>query len=164
MKQPRGRRKKPRSQHLSITATDEEWETVRLNAERRRLSMARYVVGLALREDSTATDSTEQAVALDPAEQREGLELMRRIGRHVGDEENRPLIVDLQARVAMIFAGWAKEMIAGGRSRELRDTLVNMAGEEYADTFMASLGPAEPEPEQTESVEKRELPVQDSLF
>ena len=87
-------------------------------------------------------------VVLDPAEQREGLELMRRIGRHVGDEESRPLIVDLQSRVAMIFGGWAKEMIAGGRSRELRDTLVNIAGEEYADTFMASLGPVEPEPEQ----------------
>ncbi len=148
MKQPRDRRKKPRSLHLSITATDEEWETVRNNAARRRLSMARYVVGLALGEDSAAADSTEQAVALDPAEQREGLELLRKIGRHVGDEESRPLIYDLQARVAMIFGGWAKEMIAGGRSRELRDTLVNIAGEEYADTFMASLGPDEPEPEQ----------------
>ena len=113
MKQPRGRRKKPRSLHLSITATDEEWETVRLNAERRRLSMARYVVGLALGEDSAAADSTEQAVALDPAEQREGLELLRRIGRHVGDEESRPLIVDLQSRVAMIFGGWAKENCRG---------------------------------------------------
>ena len=146
MKQPRGRRKKPRSLHLSITATDEEWEIVRLNAARRRLSRARYVVGLALGEDSTEADSTEQAVALDPAEQREGLELLRRISRHVGDEESSPLIVDLQARVAMIFGGWAKEMVAEGRSRELRDTLVHVVGEEYADTFMASLGPAEPKP------------------
>ena len=88
MKQPRGRRKKPRSLHLSITATDEEWENARNNAARRRLSIARYVVGLALGEDSTAADSAEQAVALDPVEQREGLELLRRIGRHVGDEES----------------------------------------------------------------------------
>ena len=148
MKQPRGRRKKPRSLHLSITATDEEWENARNNAARRRLSIARYVVGLALGEDSTAADSTEQAVALDPAEQREGLELLRRIGRHVGDEESRPLIVDLQARVAAIFDGWAKGMVAGGRSQALRDTLVHVVGEEYADMLMASLGPAEPEPEQ----------------
>ena len=147
MKQPRGRRKKPHSLHLSITA-DEEWENARNNAARRRLSIARYVVGLALGEDSTEADSTEQAVALDPAEQREGLELLRRIGRYVGDEENRPLIDDLQARVAMIFGAWAKEMVAEGRSRALRDTLVHVVDEEYADTFMASLGPAEPEPEQ----------------
>ena len=82
------------------------------------------------------------------AEQREGLELLRRIGRHVGDEESRPLIVDLQARVAAIFDGWAKGMVAGGRSQALRDTLVHVVGKEYADMLMASLGPAEPEPEQ----------------
>ena len=146
MKQPRGRRKKPRSLHLSITATDEEWENARNNAARRRLSIARYVVGLALGEDSTAADSTEQAVALDPAEQREGLELLRRIGRHVGDEES-PLIVDLQARVAMIFDGWAKEMVAGGRSQARGIPWFTLLAE-YADTLMASLGPAEPEPEQ----------------
>ena len=58
------------------------------------------------------------------------------------------MIVDLQARVAVIFDGWAKGMVAGGRSRELRDTLVHVVGEEHADTLMASLVPAEPEPEQ----------------
>ena len=139
MKQPRGRRKKPRSLHLSLSATDEEWENVRRNAARRMKSIARYLVGLALGEDSTATDSTGSEVALDPSEQREGLDILRRIGRHVGDEESRPLIVDLQARVAVIFDGWAKGMVAEGRSRELRDTLVHVVGEEYADTFMASL-------------------------
>ena len=54
------------------------------------------------------------------------------------------MIVDLQARVAVIFDGWAKGMVAGGRSQALRDTLVHVVGEEYADTFMASLGLAEP--------------------
>ena len=55
---------------------------------------------------------------------------------------------DLQARVAMIFDGWAKGMIAEGRTRELRASLVHVVGEEYADTFMSSLGQVEPEPEQ----------------
>ena len=148
MKQPRGRRKGSRSLHLSITATDEEWENVRRNAARRRISIARYLVGLALGEDSTAADSTGPEVALDPSEQREGLDILRRIDQYVGDEESRPLIDDLQARVAMIFDGWAKGMVAGGRSQALRDTLVHVVGEEHADTFMASLGRAEPESEQ----------------
>ena len=143
-----GRRKKPRSLHLSLSATDEEWEIVRRNAARRRKSIARYLVGLALGEDSTAADSTGPEVALDPPEQREGLDILRRIDQYVGDEESSPLIVDLQARVAVIFDGWAKGMVAEGRSRELRDTLVHVVGEEYADTLMASLGPAKPEPEQ----------------
>ena len=37
------------------------------------LSIARYLVGLALGEDSTVADSTGPEVALDPSEQREGL-------------------------------------------------------------------------------------------
>ena len=139
MRQPRGRRKKPRSLHLSLSATDEEWEIVRRNAARRRKSIARYLVGLALEEDSTAADSTGPEVALDPSEQREGLEMLRKIDQYVGDEESSPLVVDLQARVAVIFDGWAKGMVAEGRSRELRDTLVNIVGEEHADTLMASL-------------------------
>ena len=38
-------------------------------------------------------------------------------------------------------------MIAEGRSRALRDTLVHIVGEEDADTLMASLGPEKPDPE-----------------
>ena len=148
MRQPRRRRKIPRSLHLSISATDEEWEIVRRNAARRRKSIARYLVGLALGEDSTAADSTGPEVALDPSEQREGLDILRRIDQYAGDEESSPLVVDLQARVAVIFDGWAKGMVADGRSRELRDTLVHVVGEEHTDTLMASLGPAEPQPEQ----------------
>ena len=100
MRQTRRRRKGSRSLHLSISATDEEWEIVRRNAARRRKSIARYLVGLALGEDSTAMDSTGPEVALDPSEQREGLDILRRIDQYVGDEDSSPLVVDLQARVA----------------------------------------------------------------
>ncbi len=139
MRQPRRRRKGSRSLHLSISATDEEWEIVRRNAARRRLSIARYLVGLALGEDSDTADGTGPEVALDPSEQREGLDILRRIDQYVEDEESSSLVVDLQARVAVIFDGWAKGMVAGGRSQALRDTLVHVVGEEHADTFMASL-------------------------
>ena len=82
------------------------------------------------------------------SEQREGLDILRRIDQYVGDEESRPLIDDLQARVAVIFDGWTKGMVAEGRSRELRDTLVHVVGEEHADTLMASLDPAKLKPEE----------------
>ena len=77
MRQPRRWRKGSRSLHLSISATDEEWEIVRRNAARRRLSIARYLVGLALGEDSDTADGTGPEVALDPSEQREGLSRFR---------------------------------------------------------------------------------------
>ena len=114
MSRQRRRSKGSRSLHLSITATDEEWENVRRNAAQRRLSIARYLVGLALGEDSDTADGTGPEVAFDPSEQREGLEILRRISLYVGDEESSPLIVDLQARVAAIFDGWAKGMVAEG--------------------------------------------------
>lgn len=144
MRQPRRRRKKSRSLHLSLSATDEEWEIVRRNAKQCKKSIAQYLVGLALGEDTTAADSTGQEVALDPSEQREGLDILRRISRHVGDEDSRPLVDELHARVAVIFDVWAKEMISEGRSQMLKDILVDVVGKEYADTVMETLDPHDP--------------------
>ena len=70
MSRQRRRSKGSRSLHLSITATDEEWENVRRNAAQRRLSIARYLVGLALGEDSDTADGTGPEVALDPSDRR----------------------------------------------------------------------------------------------
>ncbi len=58
---------------------------------------------------------------MDDCLEREGLKMLRKIGRYVGNEESSPLVVDLQARVAVIFDGWTKGMVAEGRFRELRD-------------------------------------------
>ena len=93
----RGRpQKKPRSLHLSVSATDVEWETVRRNATRRRKSMVRYLVELVLGEDgeSSATDGDGQWVALDRGEQREMLETLRRLTWHVGDGDILGLLRD----------------------------------------------------------------------
>ena len=149
MRQLRGRRKKPRSLHLSISATDEEWEIVRRNSARRRKSIARYLVGLALEEDSTAMDSTGPEVALDPCGAARGAGYF--CGESTSMSGMRKAVrwsLIFRRVFAVIFDGWAKGMVAGGRSRELRDTLVHVVGEEYADTLMASLGPAELKPEQ----------------
>ena len=42
----RGRRRRKVSKHISISATDADWETVCRNADRRGLSIARYLVEL----------------------------------------------------------------------------------------------------------------------
>lgn len=63
------------SGHLSISATDAEWERCREKAKRRGLPMARYVIELVERDGAARQSLT----ALSPGEQRELLEGVREI-------------------------------------------------------------------------------------
>lgn len=65
------------SRHLSLSATDAEWEVVRRNADARGLSIARYLVGLVERGGSEAEQGA--TVALSRDEQRELLGSVREI-------------------------------------------------------------------------------------
>ena len=79
MRRPgRGRRRKPVGKHLSISATDADWGVVGRNAERRRLSKARYLVGLVKR-DASEDEERGPWMALAPEEQRELLEAVREV-------------------------------------------------------------------------------------
>ena len=81
MRRP-GRRRKA-SRHLSISATEAEWTTIRRHAERRGLTIARYLVGLVERDGSEegAGGQAGPTVALDRDEQRELLEAVRQVRR-----------------------------------------------------------------------------------
>ena len=48
----RKRRRRKVGKHISLSATDADWETVRRNANRRGLSIARYLVELVERDAS----------------------------------------------------------------------------------------------------------------
>ena len=78
MKRARRRRKARRpSRHISISATDADWEVVRGNANRRGLSIARYLVELVERDGSE--EDAGPAVALAAEEQREQLAAVREV-------------------------------------------------------------------------------------
>ena len=68
----RARRDRKVGKHISISATDADWETVRRNAKRRGLSIARYLVELVERDASE--EDAGPALALAAEEQREQLE------------------------------------------------------------------------------------------
>ena len=70
-----GRAGQRAGRHISISATDAEWEIVRRHARRRGLSMSRYLVGLA--ERGGAEEIAGPAVALTRGEQRELLAALR---------------------------------------------------------------------------------------
>ncbi len=75
----RRREMKPGSRHLSLSATDAEWDAVREKARRRGLSIARYLVGLAERDGE---DEPGPWMVLTAEEQREMLAALRAIRAH----------------------------------------------------------------------------------
>ena len=137
----RGRRAKVPGKHLSISASDAEWETVRRNADRRGLSIARYLVGLV--ERGGPEEIAGPALALDPAEQREMLEAVREIRSLLLDgADAAPLVRDMQERIAVRFAAWMSAIAGAGRGRELHTALASVLGEERARIVAASVVPA----------------------
>ena len=75
----RRRELKPDSRHLSLSATDAEWEAVREKAARRGLSITRYLVGLAARDGE---EEPGPWMVLTAEEQREMLAALRAMRAH----------------------------------------------------------------------------------
>ncbi len=137
----RARRGRKASKHISISATDAEWETVRRNADRRGLSIARYLVGLV--EQDGPEEDAGPALALAADEQRELLEAVREVrALMLEGEEAVPLVRDMQERIAVQFAAWASAMAGSGRSEELRAALASVLGEDRARIAAASVVPS----------------------
>lgn len=162
----RGRGKEP-AKSLTLSATDAEWAVVKAKAERRGLSVSRYVVALVLgRFDAP----DEPALALSADEQREMLETMRSFRALMDDgEETPPLIKDMQARVALLFDVWAVGMVRDGRRGELRDILAARIGATEAERVVENIvvlvearTPPAPEPEKSAGPDAP--PGQGSLF
>ena len=136
----RRRRRKPASKHISISATDADWEVVRSHANRRGLSIARYLVELVERdgsEEDTGLRHECPAVALSAEEQREQLEAVREVRALMLEGEDAGLgheclVRDMQERIAVMFAAWASAMAASGRTEELHAALTQVLGEERA--------------------------------
>ena len=126
MRRTRRGKKKPVSKHLSISASDEEWEIVGNNAERRKKTKARYLVDLGLGKEGSE-------LALNAGEQREMLEGLRSIRELMAQDDNgKPLIADMQARIAALFHGWASDMADKGRQDDLNTLLAAAIGERQA--------------------------------
>ena len=76
MRRPRRRRKRKGSKHLTISARNAEWEAARAKADRRELSLSRYVRMLL---DRNVSGEEKTFTALAPEEQRELLEGVREL-------------------------------------------------------------------------------------
>ena len=134
----RKRRRRKVGKHISLSATDADWETVRSNAKRRGLSIARYLVELVERDASE--EDAGPALALAAEEQRELLEAVREVrALMLEGEDAGPLVRDMQERIAVQFDAWASAMAGSGRSEELCAALASVLGEERARIAAASV-------------------------
>ena len=119
----RARRGRKASKHISISATDAEWETVRRNADRRGLSIARYLVGLV--EQDGPEEDAGPALALAADEQRELLEAVREVrALMLEGEEAVPLGRMARAAIAVLDAG-------GKADRELFHVALSRVSEAF---------------------------------
>ena len=134
--------------HISLSATDADWEIVRSNANRRGLSIARYLVELVERDASEEDAGLRHEcpeLALAKEEQRELLEAVREVralmleGEDAGLRHECPLVRDMQERIAGQFAAWASSMAGSGHSEELCAALASVVGEERARIAAASV-------------------------
>ena len=144
----RKRRRRKVGKHISLSATDADWETVRSNANRRGLSIARYLVELVERDASEEDAGLRHEclrhecpeLALAKEEQRELLEAVREVrALMLEGEDAGPLVRDMQERIAVMFAAWASAMAGSGRSEELLRALASVLGEERARIAAASV-------------------------
>ena len=119
----RKRRRRKVGKHISLSATDADWETVRSNAKRRGLSIARYLVELVERDASEEDAGLRHEcpeLTLAAEEQRELLEAVREVrALMLEGEDAGPLVRDMQERIAVMFAAWASAMAGSGRSEGL---------------------------------------------
>ena len=97
MKRPRRRRKRKGSKHLTISARNAEWEEAHARADRRGLSLSRYVKTLL---DRDVSGGEKTFTALAPEEQRELLEGVRELRALLTEEAAAPARDEETAREA----------------------------------------------------------------
>ena len=133
----RRRGRQPRSKHLSLSATDEDWEVVRTAASRRGLSIGRYVLEHVR---SDPPDSSVPVLALDADEQRELLEKVRALTDLLqGDVDARKFLADMGRGIDTILDSWALDAARQGRLDEVRALMAARYGEACADEEAARI-------------------------
>ena len=126
----RGRRL-PRAYSLSCTDTD--WGRVRVLAERKGLSISRYMVECGLTVDPQTEPVPPPRLVLDEAEQRALLDHVTAIAeRTVSAETSDTVMTQVRNALAFLAEETMRTMMREGRGEELRALLIDLFGEDAA--------------------------------
>ena len=128
----RGRgRRLPRA--YSLSCIDSDWGRVRVLAERKGLSISRYMVECGLTVDPQAEPVPPPRLVLDEAEQRALLGHVTAIAeRTVSAEAEEALMIRVRNSLAFLAEEAMRTMMREGREEELRTLLIDLFGEQAA--------------------------------
>lgn len=127
------RKRRPPAKVHSISCTDDEWERVRVLAERRGLSISRYMVECGLNVDPTTEAPKPPHLVLDETEQRRLLDSVARIAeRTTAAESEEAMLTRIRNALAFLVELRMREMVRDAREYELKALLSNLFGERAA--------------------------------
>ena len=126
----RGRRL-PRA--YSLSCTDSDWGRVRVLAERKGLSISRYMVECGLTVDPEAEPEKPPRLVLDEAEQRALLDHVTAIAeRTASAETDEAVMTRVRNSLAFLAEETMRTMMREGREEELWKMLTDLVGEQAA--------------------------------
>ena len=124
-------RKLPRA--YSLSCTDSDWGRVRVLAERKGLSISRYMVECGLTVDPQTEPVPPPRLVLDEAEQRALLDHVTAIAeRTVSAEAEDTVMIQVRNALAFLAEETMRTMMHKGRWEELRALLIDLFGENAA--------------------------------
>ena len=127
------RKRRPPPKVHSISCTDAEWERARVLAERRGLSISRYMVECGLNVDPTTEAPKPPRLVLDEVEQRRLHDSLVRIAERTaeaGSEEE--VLTRIRNALALLVEARMREMVRDAREYELKALLTDLFGERAA--------------------------------
>ena len=117
----------------SLSCTDSDWGRVRVLAERKGLSISRYMVECGLTVDPTTEPEPPPRLVLDEAEQRALLDHVTAVAeRTVPAEADETLLTHIRNSLSFLAEETMRTMMRDGREEELRATLTDLFGEQLA--------------------------------
>ena len=117
----------------SLSCTDPEWGRVRVLAERKGLSISRYMVECGLTVDPEAKPAPPPRLVLDEAEQRALHDRVLAIAeRTVPAEADDAVMARVRNSLAFLVDETMRTMMRDGREDELRGMLTDLVGEDVA--------------------------------
>ena len=128
----RGRgRRLPRA--YSLSCTDSDWGRTRVLAERKGLSISRYMVECGLTVDPQTEPVPPPRLVLNEAEQRALLGHVIAIAeRTVSTEAEDAVMIRVRNSLAFLAEETMRTMMREGREEELRTLLIDLFGEDAA--------------------------------
>ena len=127
------RKRRPPSKVYSISCTDAEWERVRVLAERRGMSISRYLVEYGLNVDPTTEAPKPPRLVLDEAEQRRLHDDVVRIAERTAEAESEEAVMTrIRNALAFLVEVRMREMVRDAREYELKALLADLFGERMA--------------------------------